>query len=140
MEQEVKITNREWTQITNKVEKTEKQSTANLERLNRHSKRLDIIEDAQMTLPLAIQKAVEKGMAPTLEKVIIHDRKFSEIELNRERERAEKAEQIIEESKEKKRWLIRIIIGALIAVFFTSIIGGVISFYVAVFLNNLGGG
>lgn len=140
MEQEVKITNREWTKLTSKVDKVDKQSNANLERLNRHSKRIDELEDNQIKLPISIQKAVENGMAPVLEKVLAHDQKFSNIELNRERERAEIAERVIEESKEKKRWLVRIIIGALIAVFVTSVIGGVISFYIAVFLNNLGGG
>ncbi|EUJ46656.1 hypothetical protein [Paenilisteria rocourtiae] len=140
MEQEVKITNREWTKLTSRVDKVDKQSNANLERLNRHSKRIDELEDNQIKLPISIQKAVENGMAPVLEKVLAHDQKFSNIELNRERERAEIAERVIEESKEKKRWLVRIVIAALIAVFVTSVIGGVISFYIAVFLNNLGGG
>lgn len=136
----MKITNREWTKLTSRVDKVDKQSNANLERLNRHSKRIDELEDNQIKLPISIQKAVENGMAPVLEKVLAHDQKFSNIELNRERERAEIAERVIEESKEKKRWLVRIVIAALIAVFVTSVIGGVISFYIAVFLNNLGGG
>lgn len=76
LEQEVKITNREWTKLTSRVDKVDKQSNANLERLNRHSKRIDELEDNQIKLPISIQKAVENGMAPVLEKVLAHDQKI----------------------------------------------------------------
>lgn len=135
MEKPIDITGREWSDLSKQVDLNKKQIEFNTQKLVRHSKRLEVIEDEQIKLPLSIQKAVENGMAPVLEKVLIHDNKFSELELNKEKEENERLSTILESHKDSKKWFNRALIGVLI----TSIIGGIISFYIAVFLNNLGG-
>lgn len=147
MNQEIKITNEEWRKMLTDVDKQSERLRMHDERLgmhtvrlDRHRKQLDALEDAQLTLPTAIQKAVKDGMAPIFEKVMYHDKQFAMLELEKERKRADDAETAIEEAKERKRWLTRLIIGGFVGVLITSVIGGVISFYVAVLLNNMTGG
>lgn len=140
MDKIVEITNKEWADLTHQVGENERQLENNTNRLNRHSQRLDELEDEHIRLPLAIQQAVENGMSPVLEKVLAHDNKFATMEIEKERIRAERAESELEDRQERKRWMTRLIISGVIGVLITSVLGGIISFYVAVFLNNGMGG
>ncbi|MHC5278955.1 hypothetical protein ACYRFT_01620 [Listeria kieliensis] len=132
MDQEIKITNREWAETKSAVDKNSKQTEINRERLDRHSKRLDQLEDANIAFPLAIQEAVKNGMAPVMEKLIKHDEKFVNIEIMKERERAEKAEHIIQEEKDRKKFFVRTIITVVI----TSVLGGGLGILVTSFLTK----
>ncbi len=132
MDQEIKITNREWAETKSTVDKNSKQTEINRERLDRHSKRLDQLEDANIALPLAIQAAVEKGMAPVMEKLIKHDEKFVNIEIMKERERAEKAEHVIQEVQDRKNFFVRTIITVVI----TSVLGGGLGILVTSFFTK----
>ncbi|MBP1046396.1 hypothetical protein I6N96_08870 [Enterococcus sp. BWM-S5] len=130
MDKKIEITNKDWTDLTKTVSATEKQANANEERLNRHSKRLDALEDANVGLPLAIQQAVENGMSPVLEKVLNHDNKFASLEIEKERERAERAESELRATAERRQWMTRLIISGVIGVLITSIIGAMIAPYI----------
>lgn len=66
MNQEVKITNKEWNEITKEVASLNEQATANHERLNRHSKRIDELENDNLTLPMMLEKAIKSAMTPVM--------------------------------------------------------------------------
>lgn len=84
------------------------------ERTDRHSDKIDSLEDSHIALPLAIQEAVSKGMEPVLEKVLLHDERFTQLELLKEREEKERALRVIEDEKDRKKWFYRAVIGAVI--------------------------
>lgn len=69
MEQEAKITNKEWTEIINKIELTEKQTDVNEERLNRHGDRLKILEEYKVSLPHEIEKAITNSLQPVMQSI-----------------------------------------------------------------------
>lgn len=137
MDQPVKITNGEWAQVTNNLQNNTREIIEHEDRLNRHSKEINALKQETSKLPYAIEKAVSAGMEKVLTKVLEHDRKFQSLETQKIEQRAIKAEKELEAQKERKRYYRKIITQAIIGCFITSIVGGVLSFYVAVFLNNL---
>ena len=137
MNKPVKITNSEWAQITNNLQNNTREIIEHEDRLNRHSKEITALKQETSKLPYAIEKAVSAGMEKVLTKVLEHDRKFQSLETQKIEQRAIKAEKELEAQKERKRYYRKIITQAIIGCFITSIVGGVLSFYVAVFLNNL---
>lgn len=137
MNQPVKITNGDWSQVTNNLQNNTREILEHEERLNRHSKEITALQQETSKLPYAIEKAVSAGMEKVLTKVLEHDRKFQSLETQKIEQRAIKAEKELEAQKERKRYYRKIITQAIIGCFITSIIGGILSFYVAVFLNNL---
>lgn len=137
MNKPVEITNGEWSQITNNLQNNTREIIEHEDRLNRHSKEINALKQETSKLPYAIEKAVASGMEKVLTKVLEHDRKFQSLETQKIEQRAIKAEKELEAQKERKRYYRKIITQAIIGCFITSIVGGVLSFYVAVFLNNL---
>lgn len=137
MNKPVEITNGEWSQVTNNLQNNTREILEHEERLNRHSKEISTLKQETSKLPYAIEKAVASGMEKVLTKVLEHDRKFQSLETQKIEQRAIKAEKELEAQKERKRYYRKIITQAIIGCFITSIVGGVLSFYVAVFLNNL---
>lgn len=137
MNKPVEITNGEWSQITNNLQNNTREIIEHEDRLNRHSKEINALKQETSKLPYAIEKAVASGMEKVLTKVLEHDRKFQSLETQKIEQRAIKAEKELEAQKERKRYYRKIITQAIIGCFITSIVGGFLSFYVAVFLNNL---
>jgi len=137
MNKPVEITNGEWAQVTNNLKNNTREILEHEERLNRHSKEITALKQETSKLPYAIEKAVSAGMEKVLTKVLEHDRKFQSLETQKIEQRAIKAEKELEAQKERKRYYRKIIAQAIIGCFITSIVGGILSFYVAVFLNNL---
>lgn len=137
MDQPVKITNGEWAQVTNNLQNNTREIIEHEDRLNRHSKEINALKQETSKLPYTIEKAVASGMEKVLTKVLEHDRKFQSLETQKIEQRAIKAEKELEAQKERKRYYRKIITQAIIGCFITSIVGGILSFYVAVFLNNL---
>lgn len=137
MNKPVEITNGEWAQVTNNLQNNTREIIEHEDRLNRHSKEINALKQETSKLPYAIEKAVTSGMEKVLTKVLEHDRKFQSLETQKIEQRAIKAEKELEAQKERKRYYRKIITQAIIGCFITSIIGGILSFYVAVFLNNL---
>ncbi|EAG4505323.1 hypothetical protein CBM20_11300 [Listeria monocytogenes] len=133
MEQEIKLTNREWNDLSTKVETHDKKIKEHENRLNRHSGKIDILEDNNIALPLTIQEAVQKGMSSAVERLNKHDDKFISIDLAKEKERADKLERKVKEDKEKRTFYRRTITSAIIV----ACVSGVVGFYIAAFLNNL---
>lgn len=129
MDQPVKITNGDWSQVTNNLQNNTREILEHEERLNRHSKEITDLKQETSKLPYAIEKV--------LTKVLEHDRKFQSIETQKIEERAIKAEKELEAQKERKRHYRKVITQAVIGCLVTSILGGILSFYLAVFLNNL---
>lgn len=137
MDQPVKITNGDWSQVTNNLQNNTREILEHEERLNRHSKEITALKQETSKLPYAIEKAVSSGMEKVLTKVLEHDRKFQSIETQKIEERAIKAEKELEAQKERKQHYRKVITQAVIGCLITSILGGILSFYLAVFLNNL---
>lgn len=137
MNKPVEITNGEWAQVTNNLQNNTREIIEHEDRLNRHSKEINALKQETSKLPYAIEKAVSSGMEKVLTKVLEHDRKFQSLETQKIEQRAIKAEKELEEQKERKRYYRKIITQAIIGCFITSVVGGILSFYVAVFLNNL---
>lgn len=137
MNKPVEITNGDWAQVTNNLQNNTREILEHEERLNRHSKEITALKQETSKLPYAIEKAVSSGMEKVLTKVLEHDRKFQSLETQKIEQRAIKAEKELEAQKERKRYYRKIITQAIIGCFITSIVGGILSFYVAVFLNNL---
>lgn len=137
MNKPVEITNGEWAQVTNNLQNNTREIIEHEDRLNRHSKEISALKQETSKLPYAIEKAVSSGMEKVLTKVLEHDRKFQSLETQKIEQRAIKAEKELEAQKERKRYYRKIITQAIIGCFITSIVGGILSFYVAVFLNNL---
>lgn len=137
MNKPVEITNGEWAQVTNNLKNNTREILEHEERLNHHSKEITALKQETSKLPYAIEKAVSAGMEKVLTKVLEHDRKFQSLETQKIEQRAIKAEKELEAQKERKRYYRKIIAQAIIGCFITSIVGGILSFYVAVFLNNL---
>lgn len=137
MNKAVEITNGEWAQVTNNLQNNTREIIEHEERLNRHSKEITALKQETSKLPYAIEKAVSSGMEKVLTKVLEHDRKFQSLETQKIEQRAIKAEKELEAQKERKRYYRKIITQAVIGCFITSIVGGILSFYLAVFLNNL---
>lgn len=137
MNKPVEITNGEWSQVSNNLQNNTREILEHEERLNRHSKEITALKQETSKLPYTIEKAVSAGMEKVLTKVLEHDRKFQSLETQKIEQRAIKAEKELEAQKERKRYYRKIITQAIIGCFITSIVGGVLSFYVAVFLNNL---
>lgn len=137
MNKPVEITNGEWAQVTNNLQNNTREIIGHEDRLNRHSKEINALKQETSKLPYAIEKAVSSGMEKVLTKVLEHDRKFQSLETQKIEQRAIKAEKELEAQKERKRYYRKIINQAIIGCFITSVVGGILSFYVAVFLNNL---
>lgn len=137
MNKPVEITNGEWAQVTNNLQNNTREIIEHEDRLNRHSKEINALKQETSKLPYAIEKAVASGMEKVLTKVLEHDRKFQSLETQKIEQRAIKAEKELEAQKERKRYYRKIITQAIIGCFITSIVGGILSFYLAVFLNNL---
>lgn len=137
MNKPVEITNGEWAQVTNNLQNNTREIIEHEDRLNRHSKEINALKQETSKLPYAIEKAVSSGMEKVLTKVLEHDRKFQSLETQKIEQRAIKAEKELEAQKERKRYYRKIITQAIIGCFITSIVGGILSFYLAVFLNNL---
>lgn len=137
MNKPVEITNGEWAQVTNNLQNNTREIIEHEDRLNRHSKEITALKQETSKLPYAIEKAVSSGMEKVLTKVLEHDRKFQSIETQKIEERAIKAEKELEAQKERKRHYRKVIAQAVIGCLITSILGGILSFYLAVFLNNL---
>lgn len=137
MNKPVEISNGEWAQVSNNLQNNTREILEHEARLNRHSKEITALKQETSKLPYAIEKAVSSGMEKVLTKVLEHDRKFQSLETQKIEQRAIKAEKELEAQKERKRYYRKIITQAIIGCFITSIVGGVLSFYVAVFLNNL---
>lgn len=137
MNSPVQITNGEWNQTMIALSENTKAVQEHEDRLDNHGERIKKLEDNTKEMPYAIQKAVSDGMEKVLTKVLEHDRKFQAIELEEVKQRAIKAEKELQAQQERKKYYRKVIAQAIIGCFVTSIVGGILSFYVAVFLNNL---
>lgn len=65
----MKITNQEWTELTKKVDLLGDQNTRHENRLNRHSERLDNLEDQGLQLPIQIQAAITDSLKPVMDSI-----------------------------------------------------------------------
>lgn len=137
MNSPIQISNGEWSQTMTNISNNTRVVQEHEERLDRHGQRIKALEDNTKEMPYAIQKAVSDGMEKVLTKVLEHDRKFQVIELEDVKQRAIKAEKELQAQQERKKYYRKVIAQAIIGCFVTSIVGGILSFYVAVFLNNL---
>lgn len=137
MDRPVEISVREWAEHVNDVKDHEENIERHEVRLNRHAEKIKQLEANTSELPHAIQKAVADGMEKVLTRVIELDRRFDSLDREKLTMRAIKAEKELEAQAEKKKYYRRIIMQAIIGCFITSIVGGILSFYIAVFLNNL---
>lgn len=137
MDRPVEISVREWTEHVNDVKDHEEKIEHHDLRLNRHSDRIKKLEESTNELPHAIQKAVSDGMEKVLSKVLELDKQFELFEREKLALRAIKAEKELEAQAEKKKYYRRIIVQTIVGCFITSVVGGILSFYVSVFLNNL---
>lgn len=137
MNSPIQISNGEWSQTMTNISNNTKAVQEHEERLDRHGQRIKALEDNTKEMPYAIQKAVSDGMEKVLTKVLEHDRKFQVMELEDVKQRAIKAEKELQAQEERKKYYRKVIVQAIIGCFVTSIVGGILSFYVAVFLNNL---
>ncbi|KGL45675.1 hypothetical protein [Listeria newyorkensis] len=133
MDQHVKITNEEWAKIKQVAETGKSLAGENKKRLDKHNERLDAIEDWKIALPIDIEEAVRNGLAPLLDKVMTYEKKFMEIEITKERERADRAEQLVIEEKGRKQFIRRTIIASAI----TSVVGGGLGIIITAFMANL---
>ncbi|SQC55319.1 hypothetical protein [Listeria newyorkensis] len=84
-------------------------------------------------MPIDIEEAVRNGLAPLLDKVMTYEKKFMEIEITKERERADRAEQLVIEEKGRKQFIRRTIIASAI----TSVVGGGLGIIITAFMANL---
>lgn len=137
MNSRVQITNGEWNQTMLSLAENTKAVQDHEERLDKHSQRIKYLEDNTKEMSYAIQKAVSDGMEKVLTKVLEHDRKFQSIEMQEIEQRAIRAEKELQAQQEIKKYYKKVITQAIIGCLITSIFGGILSFYVAVFLNNL---
>lgn len=96
------------------------------ERTDRHSKKINDLEDNHIALPLAIQEAVSKGMAPVLEKLLRHDEEFTNLKIAKEREEKEQVIKQLEEDAERKRWFTRSVLGVAI----TAIVSPAVAYFI----------
>ena len=130
------ITTREWAENVNDLKNVIEDVEQHERRLDRHSEKIKELENNTSKLPDQIKDAVSDGMEKVLTRVLEHDAKFQSLETEKLNERLAKAEAEIQERKEKKKYYTRLIIGGVIGCLVTSVLGGVLSFYIAVFLNN----
>ena len=133
MDNEAKISNNEWADLTHQVKENKEQIGYLKERTDKHSRKIDELEDNHIKLPMAIQQAVENGMAPVLEKVLKHDEMFRELALIKEREAKEQLLKAMEEEQERKRWFIRSVLGSVIA----GIVGPALTILGYILFNNI---
>ncbi|WAO20814.1 hypothetical protein [Paenilisteria newyorkensis] len=133
MDQHVKITNAEWGDLKQTAESSKSLAKENKKRIDKHSERLDAIEDWKIALPISIEEAVRNGLAPFLEQVTKYENKFIDLEIMKERERADRAEQLIVEEKGRKQFIRRTIIASAI----TSVVGGGIGIVITALVANL---
>ncbi|KGL44476.1 hypothetical protein EP56_07700 [Listeriaceae bacterium FSL A5-0209] len=133
MDQHVKITNAEWGELKQTAESSKALARENKKRLDKHSERLDAIEDWKIAMPIDIEEAVRKGLAPLLDKVLTYEKKFTDLEIMKERERADRAEQLVIEEKGRKQFIRRTIIASAI----TSVVGGGLGIIITAFMANL---
>lgn len=131
----VQLTNREWNEATQQIKQNTDDIIEDRARLNRHSETLKRLERNSLEIPMAIEKAVTKGMQEVLNKVMEHEAKFQAMETQKLSESLMKAQQELEEIKQRKAHYRKVIFGC----FITSAISGVLSFYIAALLNNLAG-
>lgn len=96
------------------------------ERTDKHSKKINDLEDNHIALPLAIQEAVSKGMAPVLEKLLRHDEEFTNLKIAKEREEKEQVIKQLEEDAERKRWFTRSVLGVVI----TAIVSPAVAYFI----------
>lgn len=132
MNQPVQLTNGEWTSATKKIDMHEQDIDYLKKRTERHSDRLDRIEDQYIALPQAIQEAVTTGMAPVMEKLLKHDERLAQMDLEKVKEEKARIEKQFEEEKERRRWLIRSVVGAFIG----ATIGPAITILLFIWGNN----
>ena len=95
-------------------------------RTDRHSEKIDNLEDSHIGLPLAMQEAVSKGMAPVLEKLLRHDEEFTNLKIAKEREEKEQVIKQLEEDAERKRWFTRSVLGVVI----TAIVSPAVAYFI----------
>ncbi len=131
----VKLTNREWSEATQQIKQNTDDIVEDRARLNRHSETIKRLERNYLELPMSIEKAVSKGMQEVLNKVMEHEAKFQALETQKLSESLMKAQQELEEVKQRKEHYRKVVFGC----FITSAISGVLSFYIAALLNNLAG-
>lgn len=132
MNQPVQITNGEWADTNKKIDMHEQDIDYLKKRTERHSDRLDRIEDQYIALPQAIQEAVTTGMAPVMEKLLKHDERLAQMDLEKVKEEKARFERQVEEDKERRRWLIRSIVGAVIG----ATVGPAITLIIFILVNN----
>lgn len=132
MDQPVSLTNGEWSTVREKVNTSEREIEYLKQSANRARERLDRIEDEYIALPQAIQEAVTTGMAPVMEKLLKHDERLAQMDLEKVKEEKARIEKQFEEDKERRRWLIRSVIGAFIG----ATIGPAITILLFIWGNN----
>lgn len=132
MDNIVKITNREWADVTNQVEQLEGEVKELKGKLKRQGDRLHIVETADIRLPQEIGAAITKALEPVLEKVMNHDERFHQLELLKAQEEKERAERLLNEEKERRKWFIRTLIGTILS----AIIGPILAILSFLISNN----
>lgn len=132
MDDLAKITNKEWSDMKSAVSSNSEAVGYLKTRTSRHSTEIDALENNHIALPLAIQEAVSKGMAPVLEKVLNHEQKFIELEIEKEREAKETALLQIQAERERKQWFWRSIVGTVIG----ATVGPAVTLIIFILINN----
>ena len=69
MNKPVEISNSEWAEVTRQVSENKEQIGYLKGKGNRHSKRLDDLEDNNLTLSLTIKEAIESSMSPIMDEI-----------------------------------------------------------------------
>lgn len=108
------------------VENNEKDIGYLKNRTDRHSTKIDALEDNYIGLPHAMQDAVSKGMAPVLEKLLRHDEEFTNLKIAKEREEKEAVIKQLQEDAERKRWFVRSVLGVVI----TAIVSPAVAYFI----------
>ena len=135
MDTEIKITHKIWDELVKQVNS----NTQNVGYMQAEMKELDLTINSIHTQiirnPLEVKLAVESALGEFSE-----ENKITNLETQKLlRQQNEKIHQLemenLKKENENKTWLIRLIAGA----FVTSIVGGVLAYFLTAFLNNIAG-
>lgn len=131
MKKEVKISYKELVYLKNKIEMNSKLIDNNTKSLEKYINKLEEAENVYKLLPITLEEAIKKSLTPIMDKLLTYDKKFHELELEKETTKNEYYKRIIEEQKEKKKYFNRMVMSCIV----TSIVSGILSFYLMSILN-----
>lgn len=132
-EENAPVTFKDWTEASVQIGKNAEKIGEHDNELGRLRKKIEGLQKSNYELPMSIQEAVTKGIQPVLDRVLEYDNKFQQLELQRVQDEKDRLQARLEEQKEREKYFRRTVFTA----FLTSVISGVVGFYISIFLNNL---